>query len=92
MIEIADNPDMTEAADATEPIDKIDPAEPIDPTDRTEPTDPIDSTEPREPMLSTESFDLIDQRDPSASLIARSWQQSRRSVQVAPLRAANQRC
>jgi hypothetical protein len=80
MIENADRPDMTDAADTTDPIDRI------------EPTDPIDRTEPREPMLSTESFDLIDQCELSVSLIGRSWQQPRTTVEVAPHAEAKQRC
>jgi hypothetical protein len=91
-IENADRPDMTDAADTTDPIDRIEPTEPIDPTDSTEPTDPIDRTEPREPMLSTESFDLIDQCELSVSLIGRSWQQPRTTVEVAPHAEAKQRC
>ncbi len=69
MIEATDIPDSNEAADATEPTDKIEPAEPTEPTDNTDPTDPIERIEPREPMLSSESVDLIDQREPSVSLM-----------------------
>ena len=61
---------MIDAPDATEPIENAEAADPIDPTDSTDPTEPTDRMEPREPMLSSESLDLIDQREPSASLTA----------------------
>lgn len=66
-------PDRIDAADATEPIEKTDPADPIEPTDSTEPTEPTDRIEPRDPMLRSESLDLIDQREPWASLTGSSW-------------------
>lgn len=72
MIEPADSPDITDAADSTEPMHRMEPAEPIDPTDNTDPTEPMDRIEPFEPTLSSESVDLIDQREPSPSLMPRS--------------------